>query len=182
MTLHEKGVVFQTIEEDLKNFSDELRSLHPEAKVPVLVHGDRVLYESAIITEYIEESFSGGVALMPPDPELRAEVRLWTYWCNVIFKPDVDRYKYGSSRFSQEQCLGIEGKIKEHLRKMDSRLCETGWLVGSDLSLADIHVFPFYRQLARMNPAPVFLSDYSNLQKWLEKLTQRPSFMKAMEK
>ncbi|NBT58115.1 glutathione S-transferase family protein, partial [bacterium] len=106
MALHEKKLAFEVVEEDLKNFSEKLRSLHPEAKVPVLTHGTRVLYESAIITEYVDDLPSSQPRLMPMDPGERAEVRLWTYWCNHPFKLDLDKFKYGVSRFSEAECLG----------------------------------------------------------------------------
>ena len=45
---------------DLGNKPEELLRLNPYAKVPVLVDGDTVVYESAVINEYLEEKF-------PPD-------------------------------------------------------------------------------------------------------------------
>src|SRR4051812_18612076 len=107
MALHEKAVPFTIVEEDLKNFSPELRKLHPEAKVPVLVHGARVIYESSIITEYVEDLFPDRTPLMPTTPGPRSEVRLWTYWCNHLLKPDIDRLKYGPSRFPEAECVGV---------------------------------------------------------------------------
>ncbi|MFM8313463.1 MAG: glutathione S-transferase family protein, partial [Deltaproteobacteria bacterium] len=52
--------------------------LHPEVKVPLLVHGARVIYESAIITEYINDLIPETNPLMPKTPGERSEVRLWT--------------------------------------------------------------------------------------------------------
>jgi len=182
MTLHEKNIPFQVQEEDLSNFSEKLKELHPEAKVPVLVHGSRVVYESAVITEYIEEAFSQAPFLMPKDAGARAEIRLWTHWCNQIFKPDLDRLKYGKSRFPESECVGIEDKVKAHLNKLESRLKKSDWLVGNEISLADIHVFPFYRQLSRVTPPPAFLAGYPSIHQWLERLASRPSFQKTMEK
>jgi glutathione S-transferase len=182
MTLHEKGVPFKIHEEDLANFSETLKALHPEAKVPVLVHGKTVLYESAIITEYIDETFPGNISLMPKAPALRAEVRLWTYWCNHLFKPDLDRYKYGTSRFPETECVGIEEKVKKHLDKLESKFKSSSWLVGESLSLADIHVFPFSRQLSRVDSAKAFFTSCSSLVKWMKKMGERPSFIRTIEK
>lgn len=182
MTLHEKGIPFEVREEDLKNFSPQLRALHPEAKVPVLVDGDTVIYESAIITEYIEDSFPEQTPLLPRSPRERAQVRLWTYWCNQMFKPDLDRLKYGTSRFPENECIGISEKVKTHLAKLEQTLQKSLWLVGEQLTLADIHVFPFGRQLSRVNPTPPFLVDYPKLLDWIERLEKRPSFVKTMAK
>jgi glutathione S-transferase len=180
-TLHEKNIPFEVQEEDLSNFSDELKALHPEAKVPLLVHGSLVLYESAIITEYIDEAFPESVKLMPSDAAGKAEVRLWTYWCNQIFKRDLDRFKYGTSRFPENECVGSEAKVISHLEKIERRLKDHPWLVGDQFSLADIHVFPFFRQLSRVQPTPAFLSRYPATLKWIETISTRPSFVATMK-
>jgi len=50
--------------------------LNPNAVVPTLVHDGKVVIESTLIMEYLDESFPE-VALMPRDPYLRAQARLW---------------------------------------------------------------------------------------------------------
>jgi len=181
MTLYEKGLPFITINEDLKNFSNELKQMHPQAKVPVLVHDQTVLYESAIITEYIDEQFSDK-PLIPKSAQERAQVRLWTYWCNHVFKLVVDQFKYGISRFTEKDCQGCEERLKDQLLKLEARLKEKQYLVGDRLSLADIHVFPFVRQLWRVAKPPQFLEEMVATEKWLAALLARPSFVKTMEK
>jgi len=191
ITLHEKEIPFDIVEEDLKNFSEKLRKMHPEAKVPVLVHArpnsepksGKIIYESAIITEYIEDSFPTP-SLMPDNPGGRADVRLWTYWCNHFFKPDVDRFKYGTSRFTEKECEGSRERLIGHLDKLSGAFSlsgvETEFLLGDQFSLADIHVFPFFRQLSRINPEPEFIKNYPILVRWCEKVTGRESFKKTM--
>src|SRR4051794_35219908 len=95
MVLEEKNIEYQKLEENLSKLSPELLALHPEGRVPLLVHerdGRRqVIFQSSIITEYLDETFPGSpllAPLMPSDPMDRAQVRLWTYWCDQIFKPD----------------------------------------------------------------------------------------------
>jgi glutathione S-transferase len=180
MVLNEKALPFEVVEEDLKNFSPQLRALHPEAKVPVLVHGTRVLYESSVITEYLEDLFPS-VALMPKGAGERAEVRLWTYWCNAVFKPDVDRFKYGTNRFGAEECLGVSERVQQHLAKLEKALNGKHALVG-DYSLADIHVFPFVRQLVRVQPAPSFLALFPATLNWVRLISDRPAFLTTLER
>lgn len=182
MTLVEKGIPFEVKEESLKNFSPELKKMHPEAKVPLLLHGDRVVYESSIITEYIEDFYPEKSPLLPKDAGLRSEVRLWTYWCNHFFKPTVDHVKYGVSRFSEDEVLGCDDRMQTHLAKLENRLKENSWLVGDKLSLADIHVFPFVRQFSRMHEVPSYYEAYPAVHGWLEKIINRPSFEKVMAK
>ncbi len=182
IALHEKEIPFETKEEDLKNFSTELKALHPEVKVPLLVHGNRVIYESAIITEYIEDLLPNKNSLMPNDAGLRSEVRLWTYWCNQQFKPALDPFKYGTSRFPENECQGSREKVIKCLIKIEEQLQKQTWLVGSSFSLADINVFPFIRQLIRIQPAPEFLNSFPRLMNWIQTISNRPSVIKALQK
>ncbi len=182
LALHEKQIPFEVQEEDLKNFSPQLRALHPEARVPVLVRGQQVVYESCIITEYVDDLAPTQLPLMPPSADERAQVRLWTYWCNHVFKGHIDRFKYGTSRFTAEQCVGAKEFVVADLRKLEDRLQVGNWLVGSNFTLADIHVFPFARQLSRIQPRPEFLTEYPATMNWIASIEQRPSFKKTMEK
>lgn len=179
--LHEKGIAFNVVEEKLSDFSQELRKMHPEAKVPVLVHGHRVLYESAIITEYIDDVFPEP-RFMPDDPGARAEVRLWTYWCNHIFKPDIDRYKYGPSRLSEMEVNDAKLRLLDHLKKINTKLLASPYLVAEHATLADIHLFPFVRQLFKVQPQHPFFKERSALLDWLEGFLCRPSFEQTMKK
>lgn len=179
MTLHEKGIEFETIEENLKDFSQELRKHHPEAKVPVLLHGDHVIYESAVITEYIEDCFPTP-SLMPSDPFLRAQLRLWTYWCNHHFKPHVDHYKYAEHRSSPEDVHKAPERLQKDLQKLENVLTQSPFLLGESLTLADIHVFPFLRQLTKATPYFTPLDDFEACQNWLESIIKRPAFEKTM--
>lgn len=181
MTLHEKNIPFETIEEDLKNFSPELKEKHPEAKVPVLIDGNLVLYESSIITEYLDEAYPGP-QLVPTDAKQKATMRIWTYWCNQIFKPNLDKVKYGPVKLKAAELKKADEDLRSNLEKLEKQLSQRPWILGSNFSLADIHLFPFYRQITRMSPAFPGLENYPALRKWLEKITSRPSFKKTMVK
>ena len=181
MTLHEKSIPFRVIEEDLKNFSEKLKKLHPEACVPLLIHGDTVVYESAIITEYLDDQFPEN-ALMPQNALDKMRVRQWTYWCNHIFKPEIDRFKYGEKKLTANERENAIKTLAEHLKKIETQLKNSPWLVGDKMTLADIHVFPFFRQLSKVTPSHPHLEQCKSALAWLEKIISRPAFEKTMAK
>lgn len=176
MVLHEKEIAFQTIEEDLKNKSPELLKLHPEGRVPLLIHDDLAIYESSVITEYLNETFPG-INLMPTSPQAKAKVRLWTVWCNNILKPEVDRIKYEKDETIKENA---KVQITKHLQKLEDALNTSNHLVENALTLADIHLFPFVRQITLIDTG--ILTSYPKLNTWFEKISVSPSFEKAMRK
>ena len=133
MVLNEKALTFETIEEDLKNLSPKLRALHPEARVPLLIHGDEVIYESSIITEYLNDQFPN-TELMPHEAHEKMKVRQWTYWCNELFKPEIDRFKYKKSGLDADAIQLIQESLNRCVQALESRLKSHDWLVGNTFS------------------------------------------------
>jgi glutathione S-transferase len=76
--LHAKGIAFGEQQLDLFT-GDQLRpeylALNPNGLVPTLVHDGRVIVDSSVIMEYLEEVFGPEPQLVPEDPVERAAMR-----------------------------------------------------------------------------------------------------------
>jgi len=57
-------------------FDPEYMKLNPNAVVPTLVHDGKVIIESSMINEYVDDAFPD-MPLRPADPYSRAAMRLW---------------------------------------------------------------------------------------------------------
>jgi glutathione S-transferase len=78
IVLHEKGLAYQRVTLDLAKKEQkraEFLKFNPYGKVPVINDNGKVLFESCIINEYLEEQYPQP-ALMPKDPYLRARGRV----------------------------------------------------------------------------------------------------------
>jgi glutathione S-transferase len=186
MVLEEKGLPYSVHEEDLSHPSADLLSMHPEGRVPLLVHewGEqrRILFQSTVITEYLEEQFPQ-VALMPKDPMERAEVRLWTYWCDSIFKLDLDLYKYELRGLSEDDAKALHERLESHFTRWEGAFQRGGpYLLGRQMTLADIHLFPFARQFMAAKPQLPEIEKFEKFQSWLQLMVSRPAFDRVMQK
>ena len=81
MCLAEKGLEWQSQHVDIfkfENYEPWYTKLNPKAVVPTLDHDGRILIESNVILEYLEDQFPQ-VKLRPDDLYERAQMRLWLY-------------------------------------------------------------------------------------------------------
>jgi glutathione S-transferase len=89
LALGEKGLAWEGHYLDIHKgdqFAPEYLKLNPKAVVPTLVHNGRVIVESTVINEYLDEVFPE-VPLKPNDPQARAGMRVWTKAVDEVLHP-----------------------------------------------------------------------------------------------
>ena len=91
LTLFEKfefGEAFEVHRLDPGKFehhSDWFKAINPRGQVPALDDGGRIVTESTVICEYLEDAHPTTVRLRPDDPYDRAQMRVWTKWVDEYF-------------------------------------------------------------------------------------------------
>jgi len=152
------------IEVDLKNKPEDLLARNPYGKVPVLVDDGGVIYESAIINEYLEERFPE-LRLMPSNPLLRSKARIWIDFMNSRVHPAASDLAHNREPDKANE------RMKQHLQTLDKEMAGRKYIVG-DYSLADITFIPLYTRRERYR---IVIDDkYHNLKRWGEDLIARP--------
>ena len=124
-----------------------------------------MIYESAIINEYLEEKFPE-VPLLSKDPLLRSKARIWIDFMNTRVHPAASDITHNRNVERARE------RMHEHLTKLDAEMKNKEYLVG-EYSLADITFIPFYTRRERYQVA--IDERYPNLKRWGEALIQRPA-------
>jgi glutathione S-transferase len=176
IVLLEKGIEFDLTEIDLKNKPDWFDQVSPYSKVPVVRHDGRVISESAVINEYLEESFPE-TPLMPADAAGRADARFWIDFANVRFAPHI--YKCMLAQDADGKALH-KRRLEEALEFMEMEgLRKSGgpyWL-GKNFSLVDATFFPHMSRFPALthHRGVEIPQDYTGLRGWLDAMWARPS-------
>ena len=150
---------------DLKNKPQDLLELNPYAKVPVLVDGDGVVYESAIVNEYLEEKYPA-IRLLPTDQLQRAKARIWIDFFNSRIHPAAHDITHDKNPEQAKE------QMAKHLKTLDQEMAGKRYILD-DYSLADVTFIPFYTRRQRYG---VTIDDgLPNLKRWGEELIARPA-------
>jgi glutathione S-transferase len=132
--------------------------------VPVLVDGDGVIYESAIINEYLEEKYPG-VALLPKDPLQRSRARIWIDYCNTRLQQAAGYIAHDHEVEKSKQ------RLRGYLETLNQEMRDREYIAGK-YSLADITYIPFFCRLERYQAT--IGNDLPHVKEWMMRLLDRP--------
>ena len=178
MALIEKGLDFERREVDLKNKPAWFEEVSPYSKVPVVKIGEKVVWESAIINEFIDESFPDR-PMMPGDPYMRAQARIWIDFCNSRFAWACYDLVFAQDKDEQDR---LRTKLEDDLRRMEfdgmAKLSPEGpfWL-GSEISLVDLTYYPFFERFPAVSHhrGAHIPDECLRIVRWLEVMRERAS-------
>lgn len=170
--LREKGVTFHVDYIDLKNKPAWFLDISPRGRVPLLVADGHVLFESAVINEFLDETI--GDRLMPADPFERARQRAWVEVANELFTA---QYKYTTVRtedFEQArtQQAAILARLEEEIH---------GPHFGEHFGLVDIATAPALVRMVLMEErtSARFFETTPKVGAWARALAKRPAIVRS---
>lgn len=161
----------------------EFASLNPNHKVPVLVDGSFVLWESYAIMQYLAD-MTPGQTLYPAKPQARADINRWLFWCGQSWMPGVSILNWENAIKPLAQ-LGDtdpaavaqgEQLLRQAAQLLDAHLADRTWIAGSQVSLADIAMAA---PLADQNRAGFPVLDLVHLQAWFGRVQALPAWQSA---
>jgi GST-like protein len=168
---------------DGDQFGSGFVAVNPNSKIPALMDrsGPKPIrvFESGSILLYLAEKFG---AFLPTEVAARAECLSWLFWqmgsapylgggFGHFYAYAPTKIEYAIDRFAME--------VKRQLDVLDRRLAESEYLGGSDYTIADIAVWPWYGSLVKGTAydAGEFLSvhEYKNVVRWADAIGERPA-------
>ena len=169
----------------------ELKQVHPLGKAPVLTDGESNIAESAVILEYLQESYDSTQQFKPQDPDHRQQYRYWMHYAegslmpllvmqlvmsNVpqhvpfLVKPVAKKITAGV------KAAFIQPRLKDHIQFLETFLASHEYFAGT-FSFADIQMsFPLQALMTRTQ------GEYPNIQAFLKRIAQRPAYTRALAK
>ncbi len=176
IALTEKGVAFERIDIDLDNKPDWFLAISPLGKTPVLQVGEKAIFESAVILEYLEETQPH--PLHPADPLTRAEHRAWIEFNSAVLG-DI----WGLETAKDEATFRAKvAAVEQKFARLETRLVATPWFDGAAFSLVDAVFAPAFRYFDVIDQIGDFgiFAGKPKLNRWRASLAERPSVRTAV--
>jgi glutathione S-transferase len=182
IALSEKGVVFERITIDLADKPEWFKAISPLGKVPLLKvarpgGGEAVLFESAVICEFIEET-QPGAALHPNDPIERSRHRAWIEFASSILS---DIYAIettpDAALFDRKR-----ETLAEKFARMEDALGSGPFFAGERFTLVDAAFGPAFRYFDVFDAIADLgiLTGKAKVAAWRRALADRPSVRSAV--
>jgi glutathione S-transferase len=176
IALEEKGVAFERINVDLASKPDWFLAISPLGKVPLLKVGDAVIFESAVILEYLEETQPN--PLHPADPLTRADHRAWIEFGSTIL---MDIWNF----YTALDDAALQAKVRtltDKFVRLEQRLGGGPYFEGARFSLVDAVFAPVFRYFDAFDRVGDFgmLAGKPRVEAWRQALAQRPSVVRAV--
>lgn len=162
--------------------NDELASLWPMRRFPVLVDGGRTVIEATSIIEHLAVHHPGPVELVPEDRAAALEVRMLDrFFDNYVSTPQqkvvFDHLRDEADRDPR----GVEdarAMLETAYAWLDQRMATREWAAGPGFSLADCAAAPFLFYADWTHPID---AGFAHVRAYRERLLARPSFKRAVD-
>ena len=176
IALNEKGVLFERRNIDLADRPAWFKAISPLGKVPLLCIGDAVLFESAAIVEYLEDTQAR--PMHPADPLVRARHRAWMEFGSSILA-DIWIIETTADPVAFEAKRRL---LRDKFGRVEDELIGTPYFAGAEFTLVDTVFAPIFRYFDVFDTL-IDLSIFAetpNVGAWRTELAKRESVRNAV--
>ena len=163
----------------LKNKPPQMLDISPKGTVPVLQLIDGTVIEQSreIMLWALEQNDPQNLL----DKTVLNDANALIDQNDDEFKYWLDHYKY-ADRHPEMTQIEYRQQGEVFLKQLEVLLLKNSYLLGTNISVADIGIIPFVRQFAHVDRNVFYDLPYPNLQRWLQDWLQHPLFLQAMTK
>ena len=180
--LHELDLAYERIDAGMafgKNNEPAYLAMNPNGRVPTLVEGDFVLWESNSVMRYLAMAYGQGSPIYPEAPKRRAGVDRWLDWTLSTVQP-VDRPVFWAlvrTPPDKRDMAAIQRDVDAEAvvwRIVDAQLASRRFIEGDDFTLADIALGAYARRW--LGVEGVSKPKLAHLDRWFAQFASRPGF------
>jgi glutathione S-transferase len=182
----ELGLSYQRIDAGMafgRNTEPDYLAMNPNGRVPTLVDGDFVLWESNSIMRYFALTHGQGSPVYPDAPKARAAVDRWLDWTLSTLQP-VDRPVFWAlvrTPVEKRDMIAIQKDADAEAvvwRIPDAQLATRQFIEGDQFTLADIALGAYARRWFGVEG--ISKPRFPNLERWFAQFSARPGFQKFL--
>ena len=162
-----------------RNTEPDYLAMNPNGRVPTMVDGDFVLWESNSVMRYLVMAYGPGSPLYPPAPRQRAAVDRWLDWTLSTIQP-VDRPVFWAlvrTPVEKRDMVAIQKDADAEAvqwRIADAQLATRRFIEGDDFTIADIALGTYARRWFGVEG--VHKPKLAHLERWFAQFAGRPGF------
>lgn len=182
LALYEAGTTFRPVQIDgVPGERSDYAALWPIAKMPLLQDGARIVPETSIIIDYLQDHHPGAAILIPADREHAREARLWDRFFDLYVHTPMQKLVSDHMRAEgTRDALGAEearSTLDTAYAMLERRMAERAWVAGDNFSIADCAAMPPLFYLDAIHP---YRSAHPALAAYFERLARRPSAQRVI--
>jgi glutathione S-transferase len=180
--LSELDIAYERIDAGMafgRNTESDYLAMNPNARVPTLVDGDFVLWESNSIMRYLALAYRQDSPIYPQAPKLRAGVDRWLDWTLSTVQP-VDRPVFWAlvrTPVEKRDMAAIQRDVDAEAvvwQIADAQLATRRFIEGDAFTLADIAIGAYARRW--LGVEGVSKPKLPHVDRWYAQLADRPGF------
>lgn len=158
----------------------EIGRLNPNGRIPILVDGDFILWESCAISQYLCDK-TPGQQLYPNDFRARADINRWQFWSAQHLTPAigavgwerVGKPAFGKGDPDPKEIQRGESQLDSLFPILNEHLKSNEWMCLDRFTLADIAIAA---PLMIAEPAGLHIERFGHIARWFRAVENRPSW------